>query len=372
MTRALRLQVFAVEPDAVQLTWAALAPCPVTVRAIRADGVVDAEVRHEADGGAGAVVLGGLTPGTAYTLAVGDLRLRARTPLPPPGRELFRFMTLSDLHLGQDHFGLLERMREPGADEVHTLRGARAALAEGLEWGARHLVLKGDLVNRGTAEEYELLDKVLVEAGLPTDAVPGNHEVKPYREVDHRDAFTRLGLTVTDGVRAQDLPGLRLVMVDSTRADHNRPFLEHAIDPMAEAIAGRPALVVLHHHLLTIPFSTYWPPGTPSPLANRFIASVAAAGPASVIASGHSHRHRMRRVDHVVVTETGSPKDHPGTWTGYVVHEGGIRQVVRRVGRPDVIRWTERSRRAAGGAWGIWSPGTLAARCWDLRWPTAG
>ena len=75
---------------------------------------------------------------------------------------------------------------------------------------------------------------------------------------------------------------------------------------------------------------------------------------------------------HVVVTETGSPKDHPGTWTGYVVHEGGIRQVVRRVARPDVIRWTERSRRAAGGAWGVWSPGRLTDRCWDLPWPTGG
>jgi hypothetical protein len=54
----------------------------------------------------------------------------------------------------------------------------------------------------------------------------------------------------------------------------------------------------------------------------------------------------------VVVTETGSPKDHPGTWTGYVVYEGGLRLVVRRVGRSDAIRWTEHSRRAAGGAWG--------------------
>jgi hypothetical protein len=41
------------------------------------------------------------------------------------------------------------------------------------------------------------------------------------------------------------------------------------------------------------------------------------------------------------VTEVGSPKDYPGTWAGYVVHEGGIRQVVRRVAAPEVIRWTE-------------------------------
>jgi hypothetical protein len=77
----------------------------------------------------------------------------------------------------------------------------------------------------------------------------------------------------------------------------------------------------------------------------------------------------MHRRGHVVVTETGSPKDHPGTWTGYVVHEGGIRQQVRRVERPDVIAWTEHSARAAGGAWGRWSPGTLAQRNFRLDWP---
>ena len=83
------------------------------------------------------------------------------------------------------------------------------------------------------------------------------------------------------------------------------------------------------------------------------------------MASGHTHRHATRRHRHVVITETGSPKDHPGTWTGYVVYEGGLRQVVRRVGRGDAITWTEHTRRAAGGAWGYWSPGRLDHRLSD-------
>ena len=66
--------------------------------------------------------------------------------------------------------------------------------------------------------------------------------------------------------------------------------------------------------------------------------------------------------------ETGSPKDYPGTWTGYVVHEGGVRQVVRRVAEPDCIRWTEHTRQLAFGAWGRWSPGSLADRCFVHAW----
>jgi len=363
-----RLQVFAAEPNAVQLSWGRLGAGELTARAVTG-GEVAVEVTIEADGGPGTVVLDGLAPDTDYLLQVGPHSLQAHTPAPPPGRELYRFMTLSDMHLGQDDFGLVRKMRERDVDELHTLRGTRAALAEGRAWGAQHLVLKGDLVDRASEAEYDLLDKVLAEAGLPSEAIPGNHEVKSYREVDHVEAFARIGLTAPDGVRSVDLPGLRLVLVDSTEVGAHGGQIAHALPRLAEAIDGRPALVVLHHHLLPVPVSTHWPPGVPSPMARRFVAAVAEASPAAIIASGHSHRHRAHRHGHVVVTETGSPKDHPGTWTGYVVHEGGIRQVVRRVARPDVIAWTEHTRRAAGGAWGHWSPGTLPQRCFRLDWP---
>lgn len=371
MIAARRLQVFAVEPEAIQLSWAALGPGEITARALDEFGEVAAAVAIEADGGPGVADLVGLRPDAAYTVEVAGHCLAARTVAPPPGRELYRFMTLSDMHLGLDHFGLFRKMRErEPVEEIHTLRCTRAALDEGLAWGAQHLVLKGDLVDRGTPDEYDLLGKVLAEAGLPVEAIPGNHEVKPYREVDHPEAFAGLGLTVApERLHTIDLPGLRVALVDSTTFDVNAPRLDHAVDAMADALDGRPALVVLHHHLLRLPFSVLWPPGVPGPLARRFLDAVADASPAALVASGHTHRHVTRKHRHVVVTETGSPKDHPGTWTGYVVYEGGLRQVVRRVGRPDAIGWTEHSRRAAGGAWGHWSPGRLDHRCLTLQWP---
>ena len=371
MIRTRRLQVFAVEPDAVQLSWAAMGPGEITARAVTGGGDVVAEVGIEADGGPGVANLVGLAPDTTYTVEVADRSLTARTVAPPPGQELYRFMTLSDMHLGQDHFGLVRKMREPDpVEEIHTLRCTRAALAEGRAWGAEHLILKGDMVDQGTADEYDLLGKVLAEAGLPVEAVPGNHEVKPYREVDHPEAFRRLGLTrPEERVHTVDLPGLRVALIDSTTLDVNTPRLDHAVAGMADALDGRPALVILHHHLLRLPFSVLWPPGVPGPLARRFLDAVADASPAALVASGHTHRHTTRRHRHVVITETGSPKDHPGTWTGYVVYEGGLRQVVRRVGRGDAITWTEHSRRAAGGAWGYWSPGRLDHRCLTLEWP---
>ena len=111
-------------------------------------------------------------------------------------------------------------------------------------------------------------------------------------------------------------------------------------------------------------------PGAPVPMAKRFLDAVAAAAPAALVVSGHTHRHRLRHRGPLAIAETGSPKDYPGTWTGYVVHERGLRQVTRRVARPDAIPWTEHSRWAGFGLWGLWSRGTLPHRCFTLHWPT--
>jgi hypothetical protein len=55
-------------------------------------------------------------------------------------------------------------------------------------------------------------------------------------------------------------------------------------------------------------------------------------------------------------------------WAGYTVRESGITQVVRRVGDPACLRWTDRTRTAAGGLWSTFSQGSLDARCFSVEW----
>ena len=86
------------------------------------------------------------------------------------------------------------------------------------------------------------------------------------------------------------------------------------------------------------------------------------------VTSGHTHRHRRWSHAGITTTQVGATKDYPGVWAGYVVHEGGLRQLVQRIGRPDCIRWTEHTRRAAVGAWRYVAPGALASRCFTLEW----
>jgi hypothetical protein len=137
----------------------------------------------------------------------------------------------------------------------------------------------------------------------------------------------------------------------------------------AAATSPTPVVVLLHHQLMTTPVPTHLPVGIPRAEAEPFLDALAAAQPATLVTSGHTHRHRRRNRGPLVITEVGSTKDYPGAWAGYVVHEGGIRQVVHRIGAPDVLAWTDTSKAAALGAWGRWSPGRLPDRCFTHRWP---
>src|SRR3712207_4374623 len=95
----------------------------------------------------------------------------------------------------------------------------------------------------------------------------------------------------------------------------------------------------------------------------------APAPPAPLATAGHTRRHRRRRHGPLVVTEVGSTKDHPGTRAGYAGHDGGIRQVVRRIADPAVLRWSDDTRRGYLGIWGRWSAWTLGTRCFTHPWP---
>jgi hypothetical protein len=128
-------------------------------------------------------------------------------------------------------------------------------------------------------------------------------------------------------------------------------------------------MLLVHHQPQRFRVPTHIPLGVSGPAARHFTKAISAANPAMIASSGHTHRHRRHSVAGIPWTETGSPKDYPGTWTGYVVHEGGIRQVVRRVSTPSEVQWLDRTHTVALGTWGHWSIGRLSARCFTHPWP---
>jgi len=367
-----RLEVFAVGPTWVQLTWSALGPGPVTVRA------GDVEHHVDADGGPGAATLDGLAPCTAHEVVVagpgvpdGERRLRARTLTPPPGALLHRIATVSDVHLGSTGTGYLRTIVEKPEPAVpHPERCARAAIAEARAWGADELLVKGDLVEHSDPAIWAVAGDVLAGFGGPVSMLPGNHERSHRGTTDPARALAAQGFALTTPLGHHDVPGIRVVLVDTAVAGHDLGHVRSLAADVADlaAGAGGPVLVALHHQLMRWRVPTYLPVGIAGPEAQVFLDLLAAANPHALVTSGHTHRHRRRHHGPVTITEVGSTKDFPGTWAGYEVYEGGIVQVVRRIAEPSAIRWTDHTRRAAAGVWQRWSPGRLEDRCFTRTW----
>lgn len=357
-------------PDWVQLTWSALGPGEVTVRC------GDHVRQLVADGGPGAHLIEGLRSGAWYDVEVSGagldrpVVLPAQTPALPPGEELLRIATVSDVHIGSHSTGYLHTMVEiPEPDEPHPLRCLRAALDELVAWDAQHLVIKGDLVERSDPGPWAQVASALGPVDLPVEVLPGNHERSKPGDVDPRDALRAMGLDLVERVHTVDHGGVRIVMADVTRPDTDWGSTSAVADDLVAAVAvDGPVLLALHQQPMRFRLPTYLPVGLPGPDIRPALARVAAANHRVLVTSGHTHRHRRHQIAGLTATEVGSTKDFPGTWAGYHVHEGGVVQVVRRIAEPSCIRWTDHTRRAAGGIWGLWAPGPLRSRCFSLSW----
>ncbi|MCC5951635.1 MAG: metallophosphoesterase family protein [Acidimicrobiia bacterium] len=366
--------VAAVEPHNVQLVWRVDSAGRAQITARWPDG----EAHHALDlpPGGGAVDVGGLPVDQPVTISLDhDAGARATVQVTtlraPPGAETFRFATLSDLHLGSRHLGFLSTVVEDPAPAVaDTVRLAHAALDDAVAWGAQLVVLKGDLTNRAQPDEWDALATLVARCPVPVIACCGNHDVSPHPgRVDGHGAVVELGLATGAAVETRDVPGARIIVADTTAplVDPGRIRPVSAAVTSAASDAGGQVFVALHHQFQRTPVPTYWPPGIASGEADHFLAALGHAAPGALVTSGHTHRNRRRQAGPVVVTEVGSPRDFPGVWAGYVVHEGGLRQVVRRVSAPSLQARIDSTARAAFGQWCRWSAGALSDRCFVIE-----
>ena len=237
-------------------------------------------------------------------------------------------------------------------------------------WGAQRLVIKGDFVDSNTDESWELARWFVDSAHIPWHALPGNHDLAHGHDRPF-DRAAAAGIDLVRDVSVVDVPGLRLILMNSAIDGVDVGRWAHLQDDVCAAAASSPgpAMTLVHHQPQAAPIPLHFPPGVSSLVAGKFARALVEANPAVIGSSGHTHRYRRRDLGALPWSEIGSPKDYPGAWAGYVVHEGGIRQVVRRVTAPDCLPWLDRTRHAALGLWGFWSPGRLQDRCFTHAWP---
>ena len=261
--------------------------------------------------GPGAVVIEGLAPGTTYDVIASAtgvpsfVAARARTLAPPPGALLCKFATISDLHIGEKSFGVLRRIHEaeegPGGfggggatTEPYPVRALRAAIDEAAAWGAQLLVAKGDLSDWTTPAEVRDVATMLAASPVPVEAILGNHDNQ--FGVDARALLETQGVVVPWQPRAVDLPGLRLVLVNTASGNphlHRGELPAKASQRVAALTEEAPAAWVgLHHPPERHRFPTVYPPGLPFDEGVELMEALIGSNRATFVSCGHRHRNR--------------------------------------------------------------------------------
>ena len=363
------LQIWAVEDTSLQIVWGDVPPGEVTAWA----GDTRTSIHHR--GGPGGLDLVDLTPDQTYRIDVswegGRGQLEARTLASPPGELLCRIATVSDLHLGAQHWGASNLMVDRSGHEVpFALRCARAAIDEATRWGAELLLVKGDAAHHQHEDDFALLGDLLDSIDLPVMLIPGNHDVDGRGTGPTPTKIGERGVPFIRDAACVDLPGIRVIAADTTVPGQGVGSIERVASDIVELVGlgAGPFLLGLHHQLERFRFPTHYPVGIRGDAASGLLEQLSWTRTSGLITSGHTHRNRARNHGSLRVSEVASTRDWPGVWAGYAVHEGGIRQVVRRVVAPDAMDWHEYSRRALLGIWERWSVGRLDQRCFVHHW----
>ncbi len=364
-------ELFAVGPDEVVVTFVTDDTDAVITR------VGDAEVATTGPYHVARVT--GLEPGTTYPLAVDGagpdeyLPATLTTLDRPPGRLRATIATANDVHFGETECGRLGNAleeelgpvfrSEPGEPPYPETMN-RAVIAEMAELDPDAVVVKGDLTNVGTPDEYQAFLDAYGALGERMRHVRGNH-----------DAMTDPTIAADDAPFAVELDGVALAVLDTVIPGLERGQVTHHqlgwLDDLA-AEANGPVMVFGHHHIWNFDADhrsdTYF--GI-NPDDSEALADVVARHDNLVgYFAGHTHRNRVRRFDRardVPFCEVACTKDYPGAWAEYRVYDGGYTQVVRRTAAPDAMAWTEKTRVMFAGLYRDYALGPLEHRCFSER-----
>lgn len=324
--------------------------------------------------------IAGLEPATEYPLSVDGAPLTevderylpaALTTLErPPGRLLATVATVNDVHFGEVECGRLVMQGQditgeifvsgPGEDPYpQVMNGAAIADIDALEADA--VVVKGDLTNFGTEEEYDSFVAAYSHFGERMHHVRGNHDAAVSDSIATTAPF------------AVELPGVILGVLDTVkfRRENGKITPEQLawLDQLA-AEADRPVLLFGHHQVWSPESRTRNPHyfGINPDDSEALIDLVGRRGAIAGYFAGHTHRNRVRRFPqarNVPFVEVACVKDYPGSWAEYRVHEGGYTQVHRRIPAPAALEWTEKTRNMFHGMYRDYALGPLDWRCFS-------
>ena len=323
----------------------------------------DLIVAHQVGPGGDVVRLTDLRPDSIYHVGNDEVRTLPR----PEGQLLCRIGTVNDLHFGETEAGKIDgdprgpiQRVEPG-EPPHPETMNHAAVAEMVAADLGAVIVKGDLTNDGTDEEFASFEANYRNAfGDRLHVVRGNHDA--YRG---QHAYT--------GDQWIDLAGVSIALLDTVIEEQTTGTITSEqlnwIDDLS-ATSDRPVMVMGHHQQWVGGVRHYGYFGLDPDSADGLTRVVANNPGIVAYTAGHTHRHRVRYMSCGVPSiEVGCVKDFPGTWAEYRVYEGGIMQVVHRMSSPEALQWSDRCRHLMSDFGIDYEPyalGNLEDRCFNI------
>lgn len=189
-------------------------------------------------------------------------------------------------HITDTHIPGAGDSTHAGAEPVANLR---AALLHASQRCAGILVTGDCAAKAGTDAEYSTFTEVLKSATVPVWLAPGNHDDSPkmQRLFNLPAVNGRCDYTV-------DLPGARLVVLDSTRVGREDGALDPAqLDWLAARLDATPSIIAMHHPCIPLGgrvFATIrLDDDSISGLRGTVTTAVARGARIHAIVSGHAH-----------------------------------------------------------------------------------
>jgi len=310
-----------VTPRAAVVTFTTAANASITTR-VGARAVTTTGRYHVAE-------VDGLEPDHDYDLVVEGaaadewLPPRVRTLVEPAGRLVSTFATVNDVHFGETRCGVTGDpatdaigpilSSDPGSPPYPDVMG-KAAVAEIARLDPQAVLVKGDLTDRGLAEQYDAFLATYGALGSRMHHVRGNH-----------DAMADPHMVRERAPYVVELDGAMLAMLDTTGPGGTGGVLSSAqtdwLDELA-ASATKPVFVFAHHPV--------WDFETNRPVDPDYV--IDRAGSIALLDvirrrerivgffAGHTHTNRVRRYERarrVPCVEVACGKDYPGAWSEY-------------------------------------------------------
>jgi 3',5'-cyclic-AMP phosphodiesterase len=187
---------------------------------------------------------------------------------------------LTDIHIGGSEDGKDPIPRvEAVIEAVRSLPNAPAAV-----------LVSGDLTDRGTTEEYEVVRELLGRLELPLHVLPGNHDDRGRL----REAFGLPGEGEEPIRHSVDVGEMRMVLLDSNVPGRDPGAFDVErlgwLDAELSKEPGRPTLLAVHHTPLTTGIPE-WDAINLDPSDREALGAVVSRHPQlRAIVGGHLHR----------------------------------------------------------------------------------